>query len=446
MTTFMNARSPVYRGATAPRSTSVPMPTFGPGWKPAPIRINAMGARVLRFAPRLTRFNPATLILGLVIEKVAREALQYYFMSMNGFTFVQYCDPFIGASRWTGSPNQGGTCVSPTGQQPGQPIASLLTNNFTDNAGVALIGASGFVATTTTPRWRTNSTWRAKVHTGVGPRPRPFFGPIAPPVGVPSVVASAAAPGFVPYNVRPWPVWGGTQAPPAPSPVPADDLADTPIPGIRWTWGGYRQPAQVQRIDRVNTPSRVVTRPMEREIKIGANTPAGQFFFNLMKAREQVSEIMDIFGVLYNALPKHTRARYGGANASDHDKMRAVFENLENIDAGLFLAGLVQNQIEDEIIGRTWFKARGQLRNKIFGETIGSLGPVANGAFEEYALAVSNLAKGISDGIFGQQGHEYDRTMGSLLKTAETKLRALRKAANHSLSRREGNPALRELK
>lgn len=442
MTTFMNTRSPVFRGQTAPRSTAVPMPTFGPGWKPSRISINAAGRRVLQFGPRLTRFNPATVIAGLVIEKVAREALQYYFMSMNGYSLVQYCDPFVSASRYTGSP--AGACVSATGQNAGNPLSSLLSSPTAPGPYIALIGPKAFVPTTSIPTWRTNSTWLASGVSVGGVRARPFFGPIAPPTWVPSVAAVHAPPRHVPWDVKPWPVWGKGNAPSAPSPTPSLDTGEGPIPGIRWSWGGYGQPARVQRVDRVNTPSRVVTRPMEREVKIGANTAAGQFFFNLMKAREAVSEIMDIFGVLFDALPKHTRARYGGATASDHDKMRAVFENLENIDAGLFLAGLVQNQIEDEIIGRTWFKARGDLRNKIFGDTIGSLGPVANGAFLAYATAVSDLAKGITDGIFGQQGHEYDRRMGSLLKNAETKLRALRKAANHSLSASQGNSALKE--
>lgn len=141
------------------------------------------------------------------------------------------------------------------------------------------------------------------------------------------------------------------------------------------------------------------------------------------------------------ALPWQTRARYGGANASDHDKLRALFENLEKMDAGLFLKNLIANQIEDEIIGRTWFAGRAKLRNQVFGDTIGSLGPVANEPFKRYAKHVSDLAKGITDGMFGQQDYAYDRRLGELLRSTENALRDLRKSANQSRPRSRRNPA-----
>lgn len=288
--------------------------------------------------------------------------------------------------------------------------------------------------------WRGRVTRVYQVVGSLPRRERPFYG-VAPPANVwarapISVAGRWSPPGRVPFDVRPWPVGKHGNPPVGPSPVP-DEPSVPGIQGMRWTWASFGQRAQTENI-RDLEGVRDVAKPWEKEVKIGANTAAGQFFFNLMKAREAVSELQDIVGVMFDSLPKHTQYRYGGAKASEHDQLRAVFENLDRIDAGLFLKNLLANQIEDEIIGRTWMTARGKFRDALFGNTIGSTGPLATDAFKDYAKAVSDLSKMLADDILGKQSYSHDRKISELMRKAEAHLR---KWANQSPPRSSGNPA-----
>lgn len=421
------ARSPVH-APTAPRSAVAP--ALG-NWQPTPLKMSR-GVKVLQFAPRLGRLNPGWLIAGVLADLAIREASYSLMMWLNGLVLKQTC-AFLPTDSWSG--NQ----LCSTGQGRGRPMGELYGHVAGLSAG-AHVSLLGFTNMSGGINWRGRVTRIYNVVANKVPNQRPWVG-VTPPAGnvwarAPiSVAATRSPPGRVPFDVRPWPVGKHGNPPIGPQPVP--DSSSVPgIQGMRWSWASFGRTAQVENI-RSPTAVRDVAKPWEKEVKIGANTAAGQFFFTLMRARENVSELQDFVGVMFDSLPKHTQYRYGGARASEHDQLRAVIENLENIDAGLFLKNLIANQLEDEIIGRTWIAARGKFRNALFGDVIGSTGPLATPAFKNYAKAVSDLSKMLADDLLGKQSYNHDRKLGDLLKRAEN---ALRNLANQSPPRGRAIP------
>lgn len=430
----MRIRNPVFSPRAPASSVAIPGPWDT--WRPTPLRLSKGGVKVLQLVPRLGRINPGWLVAGFLADLVLREAAYAAYLWLNGLTLQQYCFP-LPVACWSG----GNTCS--TGQARGLPMAALPNQvaGMAPGGTISFLGFTNYVSGGVSWRGRVQSIWVADGTNVGGRRARPFYTTVQRPT-VTSVAATAARPGHVPYDVKPWPVGKLGNPPYGPQPTPEVEPMGRPAPGVRWSYNGFGSRPQVQRIDRVNTPARAVTRVTTNEIKIGANTQAGQFFFTLMRAREAVSEIMDIGDVLFQSLPYWTQRRYGGATASDHDKLRAVFENLGSIDAGLFLKGLVTNQIEDEIIGRTYIKTRGAVRNKLFGNQIGSLGPLVNDAFKAYSKHVSDLSKAITDQMFGEQSHAAERDFNNLLWKTENALRDLRKSANQ-LRPSPANPGTR---
>lgn len=422
----MRARAPVFARA-APRS-AVALPGLA-GWSPTPLRMRN-GVKVLSFLPKLGRLHPGYLIAGILAEVALKELFIRWMLHLNGLVFVRFCGVF--PTQFAGFGASLSNCLT------GQAASSYsMADAMASVPGLApgtymhLLGFSKLIGGVIR-RYSSNSIYQVSGVSVAGTRARPFYVPYQRPF-VTSVAATYYPPGRVPFDVKPWPVGKYGNPPIGPQPIPEAPTYPPPsVAPTRWTWGQVGVPPRVENPSRTNPITRAPTLPWEREVKIGANTPAAQFFFTLMKAREAVSELQDVIDVIFQSLPKHTQARYGGALASDHQKNLAVFENIEKMDAGLFLQNLLANQIEDEIIGRTWIAGRGKLRNKIFGNMIGSTGPLANEAFKAYAKHVSDLAKGIAQGILGKQGYEYERRIDSLLRSTEKALRDLRRAANQS--------------
>lgn len=360
----------------------------------------------------------------LVAEILVREGMNWLTMWLNGLSLVQFCRP-ISASGFSGST---GNCLSnqaglqPMSRLPTQ-VAGMVPGQYLALMGFTHLSAIG------SKRYGSQSIWRVVGVASSGVQPRPFWSTYVDYRPVVSWAASQARPGFVPRDVRPWPVWSLGHAPAAPSPTPDSDTdVYRPAPGYgRWEW------------DRPNNPPNVITRPdapavvrsppttWEREVKIGANTPTAKFFFALMQAREKVSELDDIVGVMFDALPKNIKRRTA---RTDHAKRVAVVEYFSSIDWQAFLRGLIANQIEDEIIGRTYFKARGISRNALHGNQIGSMGEVATPGFKDYAKAVNELATMLANDMFGPTTREIEEKHNRALWEAEKKRRALQRAAN----------------
>lgn len=432
----IRARAPVFSPSSAP-SRSVALPGFNAGaWRPAALRSGAGGVRVLKLVPRLGRINPGWLLAAALSDLALRETTYALTMFLNGLALKQICVPLPTDSF-------SGNSICSTGQARGEVMGKLpqFVQGLSPGANISFIGFTHYVGGVISPfNWRGRVTQIYQVvASGAIPRPRPWYGPmpVAPgQVLVWSPTTTHLPPGRVPFDVRPLPVWAGVRGPTAPSPTP-DLPADTlrPAPGlgtgIRWTFDGTNNPPRVEPITRP-IDARVLPRPNETEVKIGANTAAAQAFFAVMRAREQLSEFNDFVGVLFDSLPKHTQARYGGRNASDHQKMVAIAENIGKMDAQKFLHNLIANQIEDEIIGRTWFAGRAKLRNAVFGNRVGSLGEVANPLFKQYAKAVSDLSKGLADAIMGKTGYKADRSLENLMYKAEIAYRRLIGSANQS--------------
>lgn len=423
MTIPMRQRAPVFSRSAPMRSVAIPMPDMS-GWRPTPLRMKR-GVKVLQLIPRLGRLNPGWLIASLIAELVLTEASVRVLLWANGLAFNRFCGLF--PTQFFGYGATLSNCL--TSQAASNPLRTLpqVVPTLPPGTYLHLLGLSNLIGGVI-PRYSSNSIYVVTGSSYNGVRTRPFYGTSHRPF-INSVAASYAAPGRVPFDVKPWPVGKYGNPPIGPQPIPDRPTYPPPPVPTRWDWAFPGGLPSTSTPSRTNPITRAPSRPWEKEVKIGANTPAAQFFFTLMKAREAVSELQDIVNVMFDSLPKHTQRRYG-RNPTDHEKSVAVWENIEKMDAGLFLKNLVANQIEDEIIGRTWIAGRAKLRNKIFGNMIGSTGPLANGAFKEYAKQVSNLAKGMADGIMGEQDHAYERRMDELLHSTERALRDLRSAAN----------------
>lgn len=252
------------------------------------------------------------------------------------------------------------------------------------------------LATPTIPYWKTLENWQV---VGARPRPGPFYAPVAPaiPVPAPMDVAPAYPPGFVPWYVTPAPyrpgVTPGVEAGNAP---PWAGDKPTFGPPIAWEIAPPRvRPITIPIV-------RAPPKPGEREVKFGANTLAGQMLFGLFRAIEAKQEVKDFIESLFRALPRDVQKRFGGNKASEFSMLTAISMNVDKIDGKLWLRNMVANQVEDEIIGRTYMKARSYLRNFILRDAMGNPVPLSNDpVFKAYAKKVSMEVSDFIDFLFG---------------------------------------------
>lgn len=414
---------------TAPRGPLRSAATGVLDWTPSTLAKGAAGARVVRQLPRLRVPHPGWLIAGWIAEMVAKEAYTWMTLWLNGLEFQRFCAvrPSVGFS--------GGNINCLTGQGPPLPMWRLpqTVASSPDGRYIHVMGLTGIIAGVVF-RYGTTQIWRCRSTSHGQARSRPFYAPVIQLRPVTSWQAGHARPGHVPFDVRPWPVWAHARPTTAPSPVPDTDDGLRPPPGYgRWEWTRPNNPPDVD--VRPEAPSVVRSPPttMEREVKIGANTPTARFFFTLMQAREKVSELDDVVGVMFDALPKNIKRRTG---RSDHAQRVAVVEYFGQIDWQAFLRGMVANQIEDEIIGRTFFQARGAMRNMVHGNQIGSMGPVNTDGFQEYSSAVSDLSKMLADDMFGPTTREREEATRRAMWKAEKARRDLLRKANQPPPRR----------
>lgn len=418
----IRAHLPPQMGRTAPRAIAAAASGVT-GWTPSPLTRGAAGPIVVRNLPRLRVPNPAWILAGFLTEAAANELTTFLTMWLNGLEFQRFCAPRLSAGFTGGKSN----CL--TGQGPPTRMSQLPASVAAGPDGDYrhIMGLSGVIAGVVL-RYSTSQIWRIRATPSGQTRARPFYGPVVMPAPVISWAASQARPGHVPFDVRPWPVWSTPRAVTAPSPGPEVDDRLRPPPGWgRWEWD---RPGQKPDIDvRPDAPprTRAVPNSQTQEVKIGANTPTARFFFTLMQAREKVSELDDIVDVMFDALPKNIRRRTAN---TDHARRVAVAEYFSEIDWQAFLRGLVANQIEDEIIGRTYFQARGIMRNAVHGNQIGSMGPVATPGFKDYAKSVSELSEQIAHRMFGDTSREREDKVRKAMWRAERERRRLTREAN----------------
>lgn len=391
-------------GGAAPRSLPLPglAQGFSQAWRPTPL-VRSVGGRLVPNLPRLRMINPGWLIYAWALQQVAREFTWQLAFYANGLQFVSYCS-LVGASGFIGPANLPNcTTGQASGGRPlgelGQVLGTRLSSGY-----VHIVGTRASVGGV--PRYNSQTIFFWPGAVAAAGR-RPFYRNYAIPVRAgaddfaPPYASYIRQPGFVLPQVRPWPVWSGPRPTTAPSPVPqAPDYPDQGTiagPGTGWDWSpGVSRPI-VRPLPANPSIPRAVPRTNVREMKIGANTRAAGLFFSLMKAREMVSEWGDLLDVIFKSLPKSTQKAFGGSNASTSRKVQAVLERFGDMDAREFLKNLIANHIEDEIIGRTYMKWRSEARAGIVGNQMGSIGPVANDAFKNYAKYVSDLSNDLAD-------------------------------------------------
>lgn len=389
--------------------------------------VQRQGLRVIRLAPRVVRLTPGGLITGLITQLAARELGFGMQMWMNGLSLVQVC-AVLPTDSWSGASG----CA--TGQARGIDM-KLLPNQVRGMLPGDKISFLGFTHQPGGVDWRGRVTqiWEK---TGLAPNSRPFYLPNPYPVTVPSPLAPVFPPGRVPFDVRPWPAWRGVPHPPAPR--PQADPAPRPDPryrwsGNRWTFDGTNNPPRTNPI--TGNPRRP-PRANEQEVKLGASPAVSKAFFAVMRAREALSEYMDFLDVLFESLPDAVQKAAGGDKAPPHKKMAAVVDHLGEIDGYQFIKNYIANHLEDEIIGRTWFKGMAKVRNSVFGNRHGTVQPALQPLFDEYTKRVAGLADRLADHVMGDTDWNHERSVEKLTRDAE---RALQNLANHPLLR-DGQP------
>lgn len=385
---------------------------------------------------------------SLIAQWAADQAVMYFALWLNGMTVVRECDPTAGSMSWFSSFSLD-TCRTGTGAGvepralPGY-IAGLGAppHPYIRMLGIQTITPFGAIFC------KEGKDYGIVPYAIPGPRPRPWFGPIAFPFAPPGV-SPVARPGRVPFNVRPWPVWAGSPPRPgvdggyAPPGVGAGGERDSTIPPPwSWAWDPSRPIAPPQ-----NPPvARAVPQPGTKETKVGANTAAGQMFFALMRAKEAVSEMEDFVEAMYKALPRATQRRYSKDLGS---MLLALYENWDSFDFKLFFRNLLANQIEDEIIGRAFFGLKGKARDAVFGNSMGAL-PGGHTGLKEFARAVADAVSASVNPFFGygdKAEHRLDRlNREDREKRARDILRRMKAAgltdpANQSRQGATGNPA-----
>lgn len=326
--------------------------------------------------------------------------LTYAYMAifMNGLVYEGTCSRVIPTTfRYsTGSAN----CI--TGYV-GYPVSAYNLANLPAAVrdlfpGVIfyLQGISSFALDGVTPFFADGDYYRVAARPAPNVRPRPYWGPIGIP-DIPYAPASAAGHPAYPAQyplMKPWPVWR-SQNPalpmqPAPPQAARERSRWDHRLGGRWATAPGRPLAP----DRPLNPTRPIVRARPasntREVKIGANSAQMQIFFAFVKAREGISEVIDFIDAMYDALPSYIRAEYGGKDANDGQKMLAVMTHLKSVDGSEFIKNFVEMTLTDWVIGNTWFGGQKALRDKVFGNRVGTFGPTNfAGGFEGFAKWVS---------------------------------------------------------
>lgn len=400
--------SPAPTGPMGPRGPAVPNPL---GWTPKALNLNKLKAGLLN--PRNIRgFGIGGLIASMIAQWAVEQMNMHLALWLNGFSLVRICDPTKGMDTWTTSSTLP-ACLTGTGA--GLPpralpayVGSLPGPNYPYIRFLGLNVVTPFGA----KFYKESRDYAVVPAGGSGSRPRPHYSPVNTPRFAPPRAGALAPPGFVPIAVKPYPVWAGN-----PPGVPGVDsgnglpggrtggVSSGVIPGVPsrpedrpWRWE-FPPFAPAKPITAVPIPDvRAPPLPGQREVKVGANTRAGQLFFGLMKAREAVSEMDDFVEVLFRSLPKGTQSRYGDDMGS---MILGLYENLDKFDFRLAMRNLIANQLEDEIIGRSYMSMRGSARRAVWGDHMGSLGTVNGPGFEEFAKAVSQAAGDAADAMMG---------------------------------------------
>lgn len=180
--------------------------------------------------------------------------------------------------------------------------------------------------------------WRSTT----GPSPAFRFNPVgfAPaPWSMPDPNVMRGAPGTPPEPAPPTP--GAVPPAPAPAPLP---------PAWGWTpGGGFRPPQHVRQPPGGNARDR---KNVSRAAKIG------RFLWGLL---DTASELSEIGGAFWDALPEEIRERYGCTDAVSIGqygfdlttcKGRALWENWDQIDTAEAFKNLAKNVVEDMTIGQ----------------------------------------------------------------------------------------------
>lgn len=393
---------------TGPWGPSIPRPTVPGGlaaWRPSPAALRGAAGRIL--SPRnLRNFGVGGMIGSLLADYAIMQANAHLALWLNGFVVARVCDPKKGMDGWFSS-YELSTCLTDTGGGVSPRALPAYVGGLGPNPGIFIRFVGLNIETPFGARFYAESRdYAIPTFVGEGPRPRPFFGPIIP-VLAPPRVGALAPPGSVPYGVRPWPVWGG-QAPPGTGvdggyapPGVGGGVQDSVIPGRPISWEFPSVPG-VRPVTPAVPGVRAVPVPGTRETKVGVNTPAGQLFLSLMRAREAVSEFDDLVETMFKALPKSVQRSYG----KDLGSMSlALWENWDRMDFKLWLRNLAANHLEDELIGR-FFQMKAAARNAVWGNHMGSLGTNGPG-FEDFTKAVSEMVDQLADDFFGEGSDEH---------------------------------------
>ena len=247
-------------------------------------------------------------------------------------------------------------------------VANCLTRTFVLKVNEGVIGGVPFVdywhslTEHKHPPYTTND-WRRMVTTApwvvVAPQPRPGGLPAWAPSVMPELlpqVLPAAFPRAVPWRVAPHvrpnpdrapeeqPQHGNEQPQPQPEPVPPPA-----VPAIVVTPGSptVRHSARPHR--------RVPPKRGQKERKFnvtGAMGPLIKWALNI------ATETADVLGALYKAIDEEALRAWkrehglGGKYAiTPQDKARAIYDLIDHIDMGEAIQNLVENELEDALIG-----------------------------------------------------------------------------------------------
>ena len=199
------------------------------------------------------------------------------------------------------------------------------------------------------PEW-----WRVSAPSGMWGKPGPSGQPLPYPVDYPgpfvvsnpSEIPSAwPKTGSVTHTVLPWPEW---RPGPAWRDIPARNRLRAQFPDIRQE--SYGPPVDP------NKPSQIIHRPPgrnETESKRRTNSAAVLWWYRAAKKSwHEAGEYCDRVSAIYDALPKDVRLPYRKGDAiACHEKTAVILRNLDRLDVNQAILNLVENEIEDAIIG-----------------------------------------------------------------------------------------------
>lgn len=384
------------------RSVAIPMP-WGPTPKPViPPRISS-GARALTSRALKSPFFKAGPGMYLTLVAMSVDlAFKYIHPAitahMAGLSFHSLCSPLPPTGTYYG-PSSTPRCAT-TGH--GKKMAQLGADVAKAPIGTPwyFIFQHGYspVFAYAVQNW---------VTTGTGARPG-YFPRMPTAVPVPYFYQVMAPPRHVPFNVMTWPAWRspypGLGALPE-GPHAGNHVKDRVMPWDKaWHWDITRPVNPPRVIDKPDV--RTAVNSMVREKKLGANTSAAQLVFRALQAKEFYSEVEDAIDALFDAFPKKIRKRCG---KNDHNcKAYWLVKEWDQLDAERAMWELVAMYISDEIIGRTYFQLRSKMRNDIFGDVVGSLGPHPE-AFAEYAKAVTVQTEDYLNQLWAKPVHKLDK-------------------------------------